>query len=92
MLLSAGTSELSAIHVDQLEVLVRFRVSNNIVVDQVDIVSGSDHSKLLTRTHCKAYTHCTVRRAKRKYNQPFVAHSEVELAHHSHRLGLQPRN
>ena len=43
-LLSAGTSELPAINVDQLEVLARFRVSNNIFVDQVDIVSGSDHS------------------------------------------------
>ena len=44
ILLSAGTSELPAVHVDQLEVLVRFRFSNNIFVDQVDIVSGSDHS------------------------------------------------
>ena len=56
----------------------QFRVSNNISVDQFDVVSGTQHSKLLTLTR----THLTARHgARAKYNQPFVAQSEVALTH-----------
>ena len=67
-------------HVDQLEVpvLVRFRVPNEIVLYQFNLVSGSEHPKLLTITR----THLTQRHGIRaKSNQPFVAQSEVALAH-----------
>ena len=65
-------------HVDQLEVLIQFRVSNGMLTDKFDEVSGSDHSKLLSLTR----TRLTARHGIRaKYNQPFVAQSEVALAH-----------
>ena len=58
------------------------------------IVSGSGHSNLLTitRTHLAASIARDGIRAKYLYHQTFVAQSEVALAHHSHRIGLQPRN